>query len=186
MGVWALASGAIASVLHACQDAEICFLDYHSKPATYEVKYKDGTRLVNLINIRFSWKFWLTNNIARLLLIALFARVFPFQSLHERIISRNQYLQHIQTADIIGSIAGGDSFSDIYGLERLICSSPADPCLASDKPRQRCCRRLSGHSKVHLRRSLPDTSSGELTKSIPVTTIAHQRCKSFSTTVTKR
>ena len=120
MGVWALASGAITSVLHVYPDAQINLLDYHSRPLSYEVKHPGGTDSVQLINLRFSRKFWLPNNIARLLLTVLLVKMIPSQSLRNRLFTRNFWLRHIQKADIIGSIAGGDSFSDIYGFGRLI------------------------------------------------------------------
>lgn len=120
MGVWALASGAITSVLHAYPDAQVYLLDYHSEPSIYEVRHHRGTALVHLVNLRFSKKIWLPNNIVRLLLTVLAIRALPSRSLQNRLISRNFWLHHIQTADIVGSIAGGDSFSDIYGFLRLI------------------------------------------------------------------
>jgi polysaccharide pyruvyl transferase WcaK-like protein len=120
LGVWALASGAIASVLHTFPEAKIYFIDYNFQPMTYTVQHKDTTKSVDLVNIRFSWKFWLPNNIARLLLTVFLAKLIPSRSLRGRLLSRNQYLHLILKADIIGSIAGGDSFSDIYGFGRLL------------------------------------------------------------------
>jgi colanic acid/amylovoran biosynthesis protein len=120
MGVWALASGAITSAWHAYPDAQIYLLDYYTTPANYKVKHPGGTGVVQLLNMRFSKKFWLPNNILRLLLSTLLIRLVPSRSLQDRLLSRNIWLCHIQTADIISSIAGGDSFSDIYGAVRLI------------------------------------------------------------------
>lgn len=120
MGVWALASGAITSAFHEYPDAEVCLMDYHAESATYQVRHSRGSCTVPLINIRFSKKFWLANNIARLLVTALAIRMIPFRSFRNRVISRNACLRHIHESDIVGSIAGGDSFSDIYGIGRLI------------------------------------------------------------------
>ena len=120
MGVWALASGGINSVWHACPNAEIYFLDYHSTPASFQVRHPAGVGTVRLINIRFSKNLWLPNNVARLLVTAVLIRLFPSKLFQNKLYSRNFWLKHIQAADFIGSIAGGDSFSDIYGVERLI------------------------------------------------------------------
>jgi polysaccharide pyruvyl transferase WcaK-like protein len=120
MGVWALASGTVASALHAFPDAEIFFFDYHSAPQRYEVIHPSGTARIDLINIRFSKKVWMPNNIARLILTAALVRLLPFKFFRDKVISKNLWLRHIQTADLIGSIAGGDSFSDIYGMRRLL------------------------------------------------------------------
>ena len=89
MGVWALASGAITSAWHAYPDARIYLLDYHVKLASYQVKHPGGTGVVQLINMRFSKKFWLPNNIVRLLITALLIRVIPFRTFRDRLFSRN-------------------------------------------------------------------------------------------------
>jgi colanic acid/amylovoran biosynthesis protein len=120
MGVWALASGAVTSVLNSYPDAQISFLDYGREPACYEINRPGGTVVVQLVNLRFSKKIWQPNHIARLLLTALLLRAIPSRSFRNRLISRDFWLRHIETADLVGSIAGGDSFGDIYGLGRLI------------------------------------------------------------------
>jgi polysaccharide pyruvyl transferase WcaK-like protein len=120
LGVWALASGAVTSAFHEFPDAEVAFLDYHTESASYLINHSRGTSIVPLVNIRFSKKFWLSNNVARLLLVALMIRMAPLRVLRNWFISRNVCLRHVHEADIVGSIAGGDSFSDIYGLVRLI------------------------------------------------------------------
>lgn len=119
-GVAALASGTINSVMHSFPGARVFLLDYDKKPSLHEVRYSGGIVEVELVNIRFSKKIWLRNNIARLLLASLGLRLLPSRVIRELLICRNPYLKRINEADIIGSIAGGDSFSDIYGLELLI------------------------------------------------------------------
>lgn len=119
-GVAALASGTINCVLHSFPGARIFLLDYDREPSMHLVRYSGGMAEVELVNLRFSKKVWLRNNIARLVLTALGLRLLPSRGLRESLIARNPYLKRIHKADIIGSISGGDSFSDIYGLGRLI------------------------------------------------------------------
>jgi polysaccharide pyruvyl transferase WcaK-like protein len=120
LGVAALTSGTIASVFHSYPNARLFLVDYAIDPATYEVSYPSGVATVEMINIRFSKRFYLRNNIAYLLFLALCLRLLPSRKWRERLLLRNRVLKAIHEADIIGSIAGGDSFSDIYGLRRLI------------------------------------------------------------------
>lgn len=120
MGVWALSSGAATAFWQAFPEGEIYFFDYHKQPDHYIIEGHSGAKNVQLINIRFSKKVWLPNNIARLLLHAAFAMALPSKALRKRLIKRNYWLNHLYSADIIGSIAGGDSFSDIYGIGRLV------------------------------------------------------------------
>ncbi|MCW5554719.1 MAG: polysaccharide pyruvyl transferase family protein [Verrucomicrobiae bacterium] len=120
LGVWALASSAIAAVLNRYPKAQIQLLDYERQPASHSVKHPGGIATVELVNIRFSKKIWLPNSIVRLLLTAAFLRLMPFQRVRTRIIEANPWLKAVAQADLVGSIAGGDSFSDIYGLGRLL------------------------------------------------------------------
>ena len=120
MGVWALATGAATAGWHAYPNAEIKFLDYNYESAHFKIKHHGEIGTVELINIRFSKKFWLPHNIARLLLTAFLIRNIPFKLLRETLYNQNFWLRTIKSSDIIGSIAGGDSFSDIYGYRRLI------------------------------------------------------------------
>jgi len=119
-GVAALTCGTVASVFHSYPNARVFLVDYATDPATYQVKHPGGVATVELINIRFSKRFYLRNNIAYLLCLALCLRLLPSRKWRVRLHRHNIVLKTIQEADIIGSLAGGDSFSDIYGLRRLI------------------------------------------------------------------
>ena len=135
MGVWALASSAIALVLHNFPDSRIILLDYGRKPDRCKVHGPNGPVEIEVVNLRFSWKVLLRNNIALLLLVALLLRLLPSRRLKEGIIDKNPWLSTIDRADLVGSIAGGDSFSDIYGLGRfLYVSLPQLLVLALGKP----------------------------------------------------
>jgi colanic acid/amylovoran biosynthesis protein len=120
MGVWALASGSIAAALHAFPDAKVLLFDYSNVPARFKVKYPGGTTNVELVNIRYSKRIFLRNNIVWLIVTALFLKLVPSRRMKAKILDGNPWLRVITQAEIVGSIAGGDSFSDIYGLGRLI------------------------------------------------------------------
>ncbi len=119
MGVGALTAGAIDTVLHMFPDAEIYLLDYGKNRESYRYDFGGRPVPIGLINLRFSKKFYLKNNIAYLVLLSWLIRLVPFRSLREKICSCNEYLNQIAQMDVFASIAGGDSFSDIYGLPRL-------------------------------------------------------------------
>lgn len=120
LGVAALTCGAVASVFHSYPGARLFLVDYSVEPATYNVMHPGGVATVELINIRFSKRFYLRNNIAYLLFLAFCLRLLPSRKWRTRLQRHNHVLKAIIEADIMGSIAGGDSFSDIYGLRRLI------------------------------------------------------------------
>lgn len=120
MGVDALLSGTIASIHHARPNTKIIVLDYSRLPRTYEVPTGNSSIEVRLENIRFSWKIWLRNNSFRLLFVALILRIIPAKRLKQIALSAHPVLKTIDRASLAVSLAGGDSFSDIYGFRRLL------------------------------------------------------------------
>src|SRR5579863_4025311 len=120
MGVRALAAGAIRSFLHQFPDASLSLLDYAKEPTTFNLFVGQREVNISLINIRFSKRLFLSNNIATLLLIGLVARLLPLKHWRNWLLDGNHVLRELRRADVILSVAGGDSFSDIYGLTRLI------------------------------------------------------------------
>jgi len=120
LGVSALACGTVASVFNSYPNARLFLLDYGKESSSYQVKHPHGVATIELINIRFSKHFYLCNNIAYLLFLTICIKLLPLRDWQTRLQQHNFVLKTIQEADIIGSIAGGDSFSDIYGLRRLI------------------------------------------------------------------
>jgi polysaccharide pyruvyl transferase WcaK-like protein len=112
MGVDALLSGTIASAVHARPRMRIRLLTYgrHSTAQAAQVP-------IDQINLRFSWKLTLPNNVMRLLAVAWVARVHP--RVGGWLIARHPALGEIRRASLCVAIAGGDSFSDIYGWRRF-------------------------------------------------------------------
>ena len=120
VGVTALAAGTIACILHRYPQAEIFLLDYGRESLPQPVEFRDTSIAIQLVNMRFSKKFYLPNNIALLILLALVLRLLPWKGIRKKLIGANFCLRRIHEANFAASIAGGDSFSDIYGLGRLL------------------------------------------------------------------
>ena len=119
MGVGVLAAGAIRCIHNQWPDAEIFILDYAKKNSLHKIRLGDEEIQVELLNIRFSKKLYLSNNIAVLIAIALILRLIPSGRIRRWVASKNFALHEIYRGNIFTSIAGGDSFSDIYGLRRF-------------------------------------------------------------------
>lgn len=118
-GVSALASGTISAIRQGLPDARILMLDYGREPATWTEHTAAGSVQVELLNLRFSKKLLLPNNVARLIFLAALIRLIPVKSWRRSLVSRSRYLRQVAEIDINLSINGGDSFSDIYGMGRL-------------------------------------------------------------------
>jgi colanic acid/amylovoran biosynthesis protein len=119
MGVSALTAGIIECIIHNNPEAEITLLDYGKERKTYTFNTQNKEIKIQLLNMRFSKKIYLSNHIAMLILQSLLLKLIPLRKVKERLIARNQLFNHICQSDIVASIAGGDSFSDIYGLGRF-------------------------------------------------------------------
>lgn len=118
MGVGALTAGALAIVTRRFPDAAIYFLDYGTLPAIDKCEIGGRTVSVTLINLRYSWKLLLPNNVLALLVLSLVLRVIG-STLREKVIRTNRWLRAIRDADLAVAVSGGDSFSDLYGLSRF-------------------------------------------------------------------
>ena len=118
-GVSALASGTISAIRHGLPNARVIMLDYGHEPVTWTEHTGAGAVQVELLNIRFSKKLFLPNNVARLILLAGLIRLVPVKSWRRKLAAKSRWLSRIVKADFNLSLNGGDSFSDIYGLARL-------------------------------------------------------------------
>ena len=135
LGVDALLSGSIVSILQANPKAEIIVLDFNRERTTFRIPHCGSEIELRLANLRFSWKLWLRNNGFRLLMVALLLRAIPVPSLRRWGLAWNPELAEIEETSVALSLAGGDSFSDIYGLRRLIyVSLPQLLVLAMGRP----------------------------------------------------
>lgn len=119
-GVSALASGTIASLLHAFEDSDIRILDYGRGPLASHARRGERLVPVEKVLLRFSKKPWQPNHVARLLMAAALLRLVGSGRLRSKLLSHNTWLQRLSETGICLSIAGGDSFSDIYGMWRLL------------------------------------------------------------------
>jgi polysaccharide pyruvyl transferase WcaK-like protein len=120
MGVNALAVGTVRAILHRWPEAEVFFLNYQRYSEVYTLELPGRRVAVPLVNMRFSWRFWLRNNIAFLIFLSILMKLLPLPVLRRQWIAGNDCLRHLDESDFVAAISGGDSFSDIYGLERLI------------------------------------------------------------------
>jgi colanic acid/amylovoran biosynthesis protein len=119
LGVSALTAGTIQCILHRWPRAEIFILDYGETGRTYTLQVGDRQVSIPLVNMRFSPQVYLKNNVAFLILLCLFLKLIPFKGLRRKLTAGNPCLKELESADLVVSMSGGDSFSDIYGLRRM-------------------------------------------------------------------
>jgi colanic acid/amylovoran biosynthesis protein len=119
-GVRVLLTSAVEALSALEPTADIILLDYGRRSEAWDEHTSIGERAVRLVNLRFSWKLHLANNIFRLLFLAVVLHIIPGKGWKQRVYLRNPWLDEVLQADTHYSLAGGDSFSDVYGLERFV------------------------------------------------------------------
>ncbi len=123
LGVSALSEGAILSILHSHPNAKLILLDYGKKSKKIELENDKSSIKISQLNMRFSKRVLARNHIVRLICNALIYRIFKFQLTKKVLIDKSIVLSAIYHSDLSVSIAGGDSFSDIYGIKRFLYMS---------------------------------------------------------------
>lgn len=119
LGVQALLDGSLRSILSSLPNANICVMDYGYHSFVRPIRVGSQTSDIQFINLRFSKKLYLSNNIAVLLFATMLLNYVP-DAVKRYCISKNETLRRLSQIDVAAAISGGDSFSDIYGLGRLI------------------------------------------------------------------
>ncbi len=134
-GIGALFSGIVAAANNSLTGTQIWMVDYGRKSIEFRPKYRGSNIPIDTILLRFSKKPWQPNHILRLMAAAVWLRLWKNTSYRQRCISRNPWLNSLDQQNVYLAIAGGDSFSDIYGLYRLFyVSLPQILALMLGKP----------------------------------------------------
>ena len=120
MGVGALAYGTIRCLSHQFPQAQMFLLDYGRDGHTHHIRVGGHDLSIPLVNLRFSKRIYLANNIAVLICLAVLSRLLPWKTAQVWLLHRNKWLRAIVETDCFVSLNGGDSFSDLYGMGRLL------------------------------------------------------------------
>lgn len=124
MGVSALAASMVKIIKTIHPDANISLLIGNKSSKDQLLKLPGNKTLrLQIVNYRLSPKSSLSEHLLWILFMAVLWRIIPVKTIQEIIINQTPWLKTLQQADMVGDIRGGDSFSDIYGLERLILGS---------------------------------------------------------------
>ncbi len=114
-GVRALGVSVAHLVSRGNPTVDVVFLYGNSAGGSRPLPREVGTLHVTVRNCRMSPKSSLSEHIVVILGLALLYRLGIRGPAR-----RNPWLQSLLTADLVGDIRGGDSFSDIYGLTRFV------------------------------------------------------------------
>jgi Uncharacterized conserved protein len=133
-GLGALSIGSIEAILSAVPSARISFLDFEENPTCFDFHFKGKNHSVEYIDLRYNLNVLLRNNVFVLCIIALIYRCLPIKFVKRILRSRFPTIERIMSVDHVLSIAGGDSFAEIYNSWVLLyVSMPQILCILLGK-----------------------------------------------------
>jgi polysaccharide pyruvyl transferase WcaK-like protein len=122
MGVRALGESSIKCIFAHWPDARVILRTEEDEvPPTFTFKGQEFS--VENKNLWFGRNIFKPQNVYVLLMYALLLKVIPASWLKKALMARNPYFKDIMETDIVVDITAGDSFSDLYGMRRLIFGS---------------------------------------------------------------
>ena len=117
MGVTALAISFVKIIRHLNREMDVTLLVGSDKSGYKQIDLGESTYNIKIVNYRMSPRSRLQEHLLWILWLSFLCRIFPNKKFVKNVIGRNPFLREIVEADFVGNIHGGDSFSDIYGLE---------------------------------------------------------------------
>jgi colanic acid/amylovoran biosynthesis protein len=120
LGVGALAEGSIKCILNHWPDAEVILLGSSREDGEHRLVLDGKEIMLRKMPVRFCKNVLLQHHICVLVFWCLLLRLLPFAFIRRFVAQRNRAMEVLLGTDVFIGVAGGDSFSDIYGMRRLI------------------------------------------------------------------
>ncbi|MBN1508503.1 MAG: polysaccharide pyruvyl transferase family protein [Sedimentisphaerales bacterium] len=119
LGVNALAESSVKCVLNRWPDAQVVLLGNSREESEYHLELAGKDVVLRNVPVRFCKNLFLPHHFLVLAFYTLLVRLVPLESTRRFVSRRNRVMKVLLETDAFIDIAGGDSFSDIYGLRRL-------------------------------------------------------------------
>lgn len=118
-GVIALGSSLAGLFLKANPQAKVSFLTSHREPTQISIWNGQKRLSVPVVNYRMSPRSKPSQHLFVIVAAALCYKILPVKGFRSWIEKRIPFIGLVSSADMVGDVRGGDSFSDIYGLKRF-------------------------------------------------------------------
>lgn len=119
-GVQALGASLVNLCAGSADGVQVRLLAGHSEPTTACYRTAAGRIEVPVVNFRLSPRSSLRQHLAWIVLMSVIYRFLPIPGLRKRISRSTPWIEALESSDLAGDVRGGDSFSDIYGMQRFI------------------------------------------------------------------
>lgn len=135
LGVRALGASLVRLIEEHRPGAHIALLYGHSSGGWREIAALGHPVRVEVINYRLSPRARLQEHLLWIVLLAGLYALLPWRPWRAWLERKNRWLGELRRADLVANIHAGDSFSDIYGLKKLIINVLPDAvAILLDKP----------------------------------------------------
>jgi colanic acid/amylovoran biosynthesis protein len=119
LGVNALAESSVKCILSRWPDAQVVLLGNSRQESEYHLELAGKDVVLRNVPVRFCKNVLLPCHFVVLAFYTLLVRLIPLGSIRRFVSRRNRVMKVLLETDAFIDIAGGDSFSDIYGMRRL-------------------------------------------------------------------
>ena len=123
LGCRALTMSLISLVVKYLPNAKIYLLYKTRYSGIKNFKFKGRIVKVRIVNCRLSPRARLNEHLFWILFMAFLYRLLPYKFIRSCICKYTPWIKIVKEADFVGDIRAGDSFSDIYGLQRILIGS---------------------------------------------------------------
>ena len=120
LGVSALAESSTKCILSHWPDAQVVLLGSSREEGEYHLGLAGKDVVLRKVPVRFSKNIFLPHHFLKLAFYCLLTRLLPFESVKRFVMRRDPAMKLFLETGAFIDISGGDSFSDIYGMRRLI------------------------------------------------------------------
>ena len=120
LGVSALAESSVKCILARWPNAQVTLLGGGREEGEHRLEMYDREVVLQKVPIRFCKNVFLSCHFCVVAFWSVVLRVLPLGAVRSWVARRNSTMAVLLDADLFVDISGGDSFSDIYGMKRLV------------------------------------------------------------------
>lgn len=120
LGVSALAEGSIKCIVRRWPNADVIFVGSSREEGEHHLALDGKDIVLRKIPVRFCKNVFLPYHFCMLSFWCLVLRLLPFAFTKRFVARHNRAMEVFMETDAFVAVAGGDSFSDIYGMKRMV------------------------------------------------------------------
>jgi colanic acid/amylovoran biosynthesis protein len=120
LGVSVLAESSIKCILNRWPDARVILFGSGREEGEHRLELNGREVVLRKVPVRFCKNIFLPHHFCTLACYCLILKLLPFAAMRRFVARRNPAMTVLLGTDVFIDISGGDSFSDIYGMRRLV------------------------------------------------------------------